>query len=230
MRKINPADICDDFRAEIAGLQTFLSDSMGTATSSKNKSLLAELVFHRAYVAVESFISAWIIGAINRDSSQYLCCRKNAVAQSLQAKFSNWDISHLNYSPPAHIPVADLESLLDPDGWNITFKEYARFESRSSEWLAPSFASKVAGVPSQKKRVIDSAKATRNCIAHQSKSSFTEMNSLLGSLPNAGTARHLRTTVNSISNVGAHLKATAGGKTRVDHYLDEFRSFGGDLA
>ena len=142
MRKINPADICDEFRDEISSLERFLSDTMSTAPSSKNKSLLAELVFHRAYVAVESFVSAWIIGAINRDSSQYITHRSNAVSQSVRDKFASWDVSHLNYSPPPHISVADLEALLDPDGWNITFKDYARFESRCADWLAQNYSSK----------------------------------------------------------------------------------------
>ena len=72
--------------------------------------------------------------------------------------------------------MADLEALLDPDGWNITFKEYAQFESRCADWLVPGYFSKVSGVPNRRKRVIDSAKVIRNCIAHQSNSSFAEMN------------------------------------------------------
>jgi hypothetical protein len=130
----------------------------------------------------------------------------------------------------AEIRRGVAQGLLDPAGWNITFKLYAKFESRSRDWLTQAFVSKVTGVPKQRKEIIDAAKAIRNCIAHQSESSFTEMNTFVGNLPNSGVARHLRTTVNSVSNVGAYLKSTVDGKMRVEHYLDEFKKFGGDLA
>ena len=135
MRKINPADICDEFRDEIGTLETFLTDSLAVAYSSRNKSLLAELVFHRAYVAVESFLSAWIIGAINRDPSKFIAHRTTAITQSLSDKFSPWDALQLTYSPPAHIAVADLTILVDPDGWNLTFKSFDKLKSKCTDWL-----------------------------------------------------------------------------------------------
>jgi hypothetical protein len=229
MRKINPSDICDDFRTEISDLESFLTDSIEVAASSRKKSILAELVFHRGYVAVEAFLSAWFVGAINRDSSQFLTHRSNAVQQSLSAKFSTWDVSHLTYSPPAHISVADLKKLLDPDGWNITFNSFDNLKNKCADLLVPLYRAKVNGVSSQRGKIIDAAKSIRNCIAHQSRSSFTEMNSLVGSLPNAGVAGNLRTSVNSITNVGSHLKSSVGGKMRVEHYLSEFKNLGSDL-
>ena len=229
MRKINPADICDEFRDEIGTLETFLTDSLAVAYSSRNKSLLAELVFHRAYVAVESFLSAWIIGAINRDPSKFIAHRTTAITQSLSDKFSPWDALQLTYSPPAHIAVADLTILVDPDGWNLTFKSFDKLKSKCTDWLTPMYAAKVGAVPNQRQKLIDAAKAIRNCVAHQSRSSFTEMNAHLSALPNAGVCRHLRITLNAIGNVGSHLKAAAGGSTRVSLYLQEFKALGTDL-
>ena len=230
MRKINPSDICDDYRSEIGDLETFWEDSQKVTTSSRNKSLLAELVFHRGYVAVESFLSAWIVGAVNRDSSQFLQHRKNALTQSVSSKFSSWDVAHFSYSPPTHISANDLKTLLDPDGWNITFGSFQKLKERCADWLAPSFLAKIDSVPAQRRKIINAAKAIRNCVAHQSESSFREMNNQVSSLPNSGTCRHLRTSVNSVSNVGSHLKAAAGGKTRVELYLQEFKRLGSDLA
>jgi hypothetical protein len=229
MRKINPADVCDDFRNEISALETFLTDSWNVAASSRDKSFLAELVFHRAYVAVESFLSAWIIGAINRDSSQFIANRTNAITQSLTSKFSAWDATQFTYSPPSHITVSDLQTLVDPDGWNITFKTYDKLKAKCAEWLTDPYKNKVDNVPVHRQKVIDAAKAVRNCIAHQSQSSFTDMNQQIGGLPNTGVCRHLRTTVNSVTNVGSHLKAVAGTSTRVQLYLEEFREFGSNL-
>lgn len=229
MRKINPADICDDFQDEIVTLETLLTNSWKVAASSRDKSFLAELVFHRAYVAVESFLSAWIIGAINRDSSQFISHRTSSITQSVIAKFSAWDASQFAYSPPAHIAVADLQTLVDPDGWNVTFKSFDQLKSKCADWLVAKHKNKVHSVPIQRQKVIDAAKAIRNCIAHQSQSSFTEMKHILSGLPNSGVCRHLRTTVNAVSNVGSHLKAAAGGSTRVQMYLQEFRELGINL-
>lgn len=229
MRKINPADICDDFRDEIITLETFLTDAWAVAASSRDKSFLAELVFHRAYVAVESFLSAWIIGAINRDPSQFITHRTNSITQSVTSKFSAWDAGNLTYSPAAHIAVADLQSLVDPDGWNITFKSYEQLKSKCADWLTVMYKNKVDGVPARRQEIIDAARSIRNCIAHQSKGSFTTMNQQLSGLPNVGVCRHLRTTVNAVSNVGSHLKAVADGSTRVQLYLREFRELGGNL-
>jgi hypothetical protein len=229
MRKINPADICDDFCGEITTLETFLTDSWSVVASSRDKSVLAELVFHRAYVAVESFLSAWIVGAINRDSSQFTSHRANSITQSITDKFSAWDTSQLTYAPPAHIAVADLQPLVDPDGLNVTFKSYEKLKTKCANWLAASYRTKVDLVPIERQKVVDAAKAIRNCVAHQSQSSFTEMNQQLSSLPDSGICQHLRTNVNTVSKIGAHLKATAGGSTRVQLYLREFREFGGNL-
>ncbi|WP_457808913.1 hypothetical protein [Kushneria sp. EE4] len=229
MRKTNPADICQDFRDEISELEVFLKDSMKVSESSKNQSLISEVVFHRGYVAVESFLSAWIIGAINRDSSRYFQARENSIKQSLEAKYSSWDVGHIKYSPPVHIRMEDLKDLIDPDGWNITFKTFDKLELRCADWLAPSFLNKVRRVSSERREIIDAAKSIRNCIAHQSQGSFSEMNEKVGSLSKIGVSKHLQTSVNSVKNVGAHLKAKVGGKMRVQHYLDEFCNLGFDL-
>ena len=79
MRKINPRDICDDFDVEITELTTFFKVTAGGIASDKDRSLLSELVFHRGYVGVEAFLSAWFAGSINQDSTVFLTHRKTRI-------------------------------------------------------------------------------------------------------------------------------------------------------
>jgi hypothetical protein len=230
MRKINPSDVCSDFETEIDALIVFFTSSTQRLSTDKDKSVLAELVFHRGYVAVEAFLSAWFLGAINRDSTQYFTSRKAAITASVEDKYSTWDTTHLDYHPPAHVNVTDLEALLDPDGWNITFRSVAAMIQRANDWLVPQFRGKVRGISTDRAAILDAAKAIRNCIAHQSQGSFDEMKQKLTAIPARGVGTALRRPANAVANVGAYLKAEGhGDKSRVENYLDEFKGLANDL-
>ena len=230
MRKVNPADVCADFETEIDDLIGFFTSSTQKFDADKDKSVLAELVFHRGYVAVEAFFSAWFLGAINRDSTQYFTWRKAAITASVHDKYSAWDVTHLDYHPPSHVHVAALEALLDPDGWNITFKSVAAMTQRANDWLVPQFRGKVRGISVDRAAILDAAKAIRNCIAHQSQGSFDEMKQKLTAIPARGVGNDLRRPVNAVAIVGAYLKAEGhGDKSRVENYLDEFKGLATDL-
>lgn len=222
MRKVDPSSVCDELRDEIAALRLFAERISDLGPTKNDRSRLVELTFHSAYVNAESFLSRWIIGAINRDSSTYIAFRANSIRQSVTSKFSAWDSSKTAYTPPSHISVADLEALLDPDGWNLTFKDFSSFREKCSSWLTAHYVAKIDSVPPAARHALDAAKAIRNCIAHRSKSSFDEMNSRLIGMPAGGVLDHLRTRVNAVTNVGSHLKTVVGGKDRWEHYFDQF--------
>ena len=222
MRKVDPSDVCDEFRDEIAALRQFSERMSALGPTKTERSRLVELTFHSAYVNAESFLSRWIIGAINRDSSAYTAFRANSIRESVKSKYSAWDSSKTTYAPPAHIPVADLERLLDPEGWNLTFKDFATFREKCNSWLTAPYLAKINSVPQAVRHALDAAKAIRNCIAHRSKNSFDEMNTRLTGMPVGGVLYHLRTKVNAVTNVGSHLKTVVGGKARWEHYFDQF--------
>ena len=150
--------------------------------------------------------------------------------QSLESKFSQWDISHTRYSPPQNIPVAQVRSLLDASDKNIAFKDYATMEQHAQEWLAPVYYAKIAGVTPDRKQILDVAKKIRNCIAHRSAESFREMNQTIMAIRQTGSVALLRRSVNSINKVGAYLKAAQPGiNSRVEFFLDEFGAFAHQL-
>jgi hypothetical protein len=190
---------------------------------------LSEIVFHQSYVMLESFISAWFIGCINRDASVCLKFRENAIRNSVGDKFDAKDKSWLSYSPPKHPNVSDLAKLLDKEEKNITFKDYATMERRAKEWLSIPWSSKISSVALDRQVNINAAKAIRNCIAHRSQSSFSEINSVLQNLPNTGTSALLRRDANAVNIVGVYLKSLQQGKTRVEIFLDEFTQLANSL-
>lgn len=235
MRKVDPTDLCLDLINEIIDMRKFyisaaeaLSDE---AHADKQLSLLSEIVFHQSYVMLESFISAWFIGCINRDASVYLRFREKSIRDSVGEKFDAKDNSWLSYSPPPHPDVNVLAKLLDKEEKNITFKTYAKMECRAKEWLSITWSSKISSIALDRQANINAAKAIRNCIAHRSQSSFREMNNVLQNLPNTDTSTLLRRNINAVNNVGAYLKALPlqQGKTRVEIFLDEFTQFADSL-
>ena len=223
MRKKNPTAICDQFKSEMDGLVTFRADLISCAVSASNQSLLAALVFHRGFVSLESFLSAWFLAAINRDSSQFVSHREQKIRDLVKSEISQWDESKLSYSPPKHISVADLTSLVDPDDQNITFYDYEAIKKSADKWLAPAYRAKVDAINYPLPKIYRAAKTIRNCIAHQSQSSFDKMNSTLTALPNHLVCGQLRNHVRSVNNVGVHLKAVFDGKTRAEIYIEQFK-------
>ncbi|CAG1008659.1 hypothetical protein ANAEL_03702 [Anaerolineales bacterium] len=226
MRKVDPTDLCRSLTDEISELRQFYLDTTiainAKARTDRQLSLLSELVFHQSYVMFESFISAWFIGCINRDASQFLRFRENTVRQSVKDKFDTRDETWLSYSPPKHPRVNDLARLLDKEEKNVTFKDYAAMEQRAKDWLTNAWSSKVSGITLDQRAIIDAAKVIRNCIAHRSQSSFKEMNDVLQNLPTTGASAFLRRDVNAVKVVGAYLKSLRQEKTRVEIFLDEF--------
>ena len=229
MRKKNPTAICDEFKSEMDALVTFRSDLINCAVSAGNQSLLAALVFHRGFVSLESFLSAWFLAAINKDSSQFTSHREKRIRDLVSSEISTWDESKLSFSPPKHISVTDLTTLVDPDEQNLTFYDYDALKKQSDKWLAAVYRTKVDSINYPLPRIYRAAKTIRNCIAHQSKSSFDKMNSTLTALPNHLVCAHLRNNIRSVNDVGVHLKAAFAGVTRAEIYIDQFKKIADKL-
>ena len=229
MRKKNPTDICDQFIKEMDSFIKFRKELVGCAVSDGNQSLLAALVFHRAYVSLESFLSAWFLAAINRDPSQFFQQRESKIRNLVKTEISHWDDTKISYSPPKHIKVDDLTPLIDPNERNLNFYDHADMKEKASRWLITSYSNKINAINFPLPRIYRATKTIRNCIAHQSQSSFDTMNATLKALPNTGVCVHLRKDIRAVSDVGAHLKSVFGGKTRTDIYIEQFKKIASKL-
>ncbi|MCA9028961.1 MAG: hypothetical protein KDA86_27415 [Planctomycetaceae bacterium] len=229
MRKKDPTAICNQFKSEMDSFIKFRSDLVSCAGSASNQSHLAAIVFHRAFVSLESYLSAWFVAAINRDSTQFLAHRESKIRDLVKSEISAWDENKLTYSPPIHISVSDLTVLVDPDEKNLTFYDHPDMQKKAAKWLSPAYKAKVDSIKFPLPNIYRAAKTIRNCIAHQSKSSFDAMNTTLNALPNTGVCGQLRNHVNSVNNVGSHLKAVFNGKTRTEIYLEQFKKIADQL-
>jgi len=234
MRKVDPTALCSDLQKEIDSLLEFYRAAVDLMrlrgeNPKKHISLLAEVVFHRGCVAVESFLSAWFVGCLNQDAAVYVEWLKNSIRQSISNKCGLCIDTFVEFKTPKHLSRHVVEELLDPEGKNVTFCDLDEMEKRAREWLVPIWASKISGIPRNRKVILNTARAIRNCIAHQSTRSFHEMNEAIKRLPKEDVATHLRIKTNSVKKVGSYLRTRMNGKSRVEIFFEEFKRFAGNL-
>lgn len=241
MNKKNINKLSIDFHEEIDSLLTFYSETVpaigkrlasgGSPGYDSHNSVLAEVVFHRGFVAVESFLSDWFIACINHNPSAYLKWRETAINNSVEDRFGKWYVEHfLTYRRLTHLKQSVIEELVNPEGENVTFSYHDQLKQRASDWLSPEWNSKVASVDKNRLLILDGAKKIRNRIAHNSRRSLTEMNDALKSLLKRGNALLLRPEKNSIKKVGSYLKAKPkNDRTRLQIFFEEFKGFADDL-
>jgi len=67
-------------------------------------------------------------------------------------------------------------------------------------------------------RLIETSRAIRDFIAHQSQGSKRRMNELLSTIETGGHNRHLARGANEVHSVGSYLKAVHGGQRRLHRY------------
>ena len=180
MRKADPLGLCEQVQDRLAQLHEFYDDAWaafnGDQHAAARQSTLGELVFHRAYVELESFLSAYFVACINRNAGTFVDSRRSQIEASVRAKYPGTTVDYVAFEPPNHLTVAAVGGLVDGNEQNLTFGSYAQMVDRAQQWLAPEWAAKIVAVPVSRQRVVDAAKAIRNCIAHQSKASFDSMN------------------------------------------------------
>ncbi len=230
MRKVRPQDIRDEFvnfvderlnhydRVEIA--------VKGTHHEKRDMSILSETTLHSTYVAFECFISDLILAYINRDFSVYQSFVSNRINQSVESKFGNWAAGRITFARTKHIKAPELEAILDPESYNLTFKDVATLKQRLNDWVAAPHKDAIVNLNDPDTKLIDTVHSIRNFIAHQSKNAKKIMNTNLSNVvtgaacPNAGLSRG----VHDIHDVGAFLKSMANGERRVKTFANRLSS------
>lgn len=235
MRKVRPQDVRADFDAlvveRLAHFDRVEVALSGSAHEKRDLSLLAETTLHSCYVAFECFISDLLLAYVNRDASQYQATLKGRMEASTKEKFGLWAQSRLNFVPVKHIKLGDLESLLDPDDYNVTFKDIATLKQRFHDWVAAPLKNPVVNLAGPDVRLIDLAHAIRDFIAHKSSTAKNVMNDRLAAVTTGPACpnTHLQRGPHEIHDVGAYLKATTGGIRRVKRLVARLQSIGAAL-
>lgn len=229
MRKVAPDDVRNGFRDFVnARVEYFDRASEYLANKPHQEhdlTVLSETTLQSTYVAFEGFMSDLLIAYINRDFSQYQANLAARVTSSITDKFGAFAAARSTFTPIKHIKLGDLEALLDPNGWNQTFKNVERMKQRFAELVTPALGARVAAVHDADARLIDAMHAIRNFISHGSTGSKDVMNNALAGISTGPGCINepLRRVVHKIHSVGSYLKANVGGKPRVKVYMERIR-------
>lgn len=224
MRKIRPQDVKQDFAdfvdERLEYFQRVETLLLGTQHEKRDISILSETTLHAVYVAFECFLSDLFLAYMNRDFSQYQATLKTKIANSNREKFGQWAESRLSFSTVAHVKIEQIESILDPDSYNLTFKSVDVLKQRANDWLAVPLRNGITGISAPDTRLIDCVHAIRNFIAHQSPNAKNQMNSALATVTqgHACPNLYLGRGVHVVHDIGAFLKSSIAGQRRVQRY------------
>src|SRR5712675_1572468 len=121
MRKVDPADVRKDFDSTASAIIAHFNRLAIALTDTSNKegdiSQLATQSFLAMFVAFERFISDLILAYLNRNFSVYEAQLANRVNTSIAERFGKGVKSLITIQTKKHVPVTELEDILDPDGW-----------------------------------------------------------------------------------------------------------------
>ena len=228
MRKRNLDTVFKDFKEDLKGLRTFYKKALtGLKAQDEERNqhgTLCELVFQSAYVAFETYVSSLFVGYINNDVSAFSEAQEKRILKLIEDEVGVWQKDRTKFSPEPHIPMEQVEELIDPNGYNLTFKSTAEMVKRAKKWLAPKHASGFDALTKGDSAFLDAARSVRNCLAHQSKSSFERMNDCLGLVELVGAYAAFHRGVKLKEDIGAYLRSDAGGQSRLLAYLESLES------
>lgn len=224
MRKVRPQDVKQDFAdfvaERLAYFQRVETLLLGTQHEKRDISTLSATTLHAVYVAFECFLSDLFLAYMNRDFSQYQANLRAKIATSNRDKFGQWAESRINFSTVAHIKIEQIESILNPESFNLTFKSVDVLKQRANEWLADPLRNGITEISEPDARLIDCVHAIRNFIAHQSPNAKSRMNTALAGVvqSNACPNLHLGRGRHDVHDIGAFLKSRMAGQRRVQRY------------
>lgn len=224
MRKRSLDTVFGDFKADLKSLRTFYKKALtGLKAQDEEKSqhgTLCELVFQSAYVAFETYISSLFVGFINNDVSVFSADQEKRILTLVENEIGVWHKARTKFVPDVHIPLEQVEELIDPNGYNLTFKTTSDMVKRAKKWLVTKHASGFVALTKGDIAFLDAARSIRNCLAHQSKSSYERMNACLGSSELVGQYAPFHRGANLKEDIGAYLRSVANGQCRLLSYLD----------
>jgi hypothetical protein len=228
MRKVDPAGVRADFDASARDIVEFFDRTCaalgGTPTKESDISRLATTSFLALFVVFERFLSDLFLAYLNRDFSVYQARLATRVTTSIEDKFGRAVVQLVSLKTKAHVSVDEIENVVDPDGWNLTFPSVDNLKTRADEWLGATYATRVKTIGASEARLIETARAVRNFIAHQSSGSKQRMNEALATVETGGHNRHLARGQREVHAVGSYLKATHAGLRRFHRYGSGLRA------
>ena len=207
MRKISPVGVRDDFRDQLAALVGFHDLGFGGFSNETDQSTFVEHSLLAAAVIWEGFVSDMFIAYINGDATRFKQHLRDLFDEHLKTGATPKRVFETfgSIKFPGHLTKAQVQSLADNVGNNITFANFDALEERARTCLVAAHSAKFTGLTAQQKAIVNAVVALRNHVAHRSQRSLDAMNEVLGRGVLHPTG--LRRGDNKFHNVGAWLKA-----------------------
>jgi len=222
VRKVDRAGVLADFQNSctdlVARFDRLVASATATTTSDGDISFLATQSFLTLFVSFERFCSDLVLAYMNADFSKYQADLASRIDASIAGKFNSATAALVKFNPKLHVSVSELEELVDPTGWNLTFQTTSKLKEFATKSLIDAHAARINAITLPEGRLIDSARAIRDFIAHQSRGSKARMNDCLSTIEVGGHNNHLGRGVNEVRLVGVYLKAEHGGQMRLHRY------------
>jgi hypothetical protein len=193
VRTLNPDAVVDQFingvgaaRDRYLAIYEVLARAEGTDLTLR-KSLTADFAF-RVGTEWELFQHRWHLAAISKRPATFV----SLVQKRLDVGLEKGEARHILETLWADVTtvhrrlsVDQIDALIDPDGYNVTFKDGQAWAAEAGKHLDPHHADLVRNIVSdpQNESLVALVKAVRNAIAHNSANSLDLLNSHIRSRP-----------------------------------------------
>lgn len=224
MRKVDPATVYQRLSKELDTLKSLYNRGnkglRGRTHGDLYRGKLAEIVFHKAYVAFEIFVSDLFVGLINRDPWTYQEWKIRREYQRIAEAVSPWIYQRTTITPKSHLRVDEVREVLDPNRYNVTFSSARYMRKRAKQWLSPRNAIGILSLNVSDRDFLNCAVSLRNFVAHESHSAHQTMNNQLVRVAKTGANTEFNRSTHGVNSVGAYLRSVKLGKSRVVHYIE----------
>lgn len=225
MRTQDPAGVRSDFLSSLVDIETAFKATQVGVADEQAKRLIAEYLLVAVATLFEGFLSDLFVAYINRDSEKFRGFLIGKISIAAEDEYAKRAVKHVERSMP-HLSVDRIKEILDPTGYNITFKSTAKMKEAAGTWLSDADKAHIVGVAAAECAVIDFVKAVRNYLAHRSEAARAKIDEALFAtdLPDV-----FRRNTNSVGDVGAYLLNKQSGQLRFEHMLNHVRQLGAKL-
>ena len=165
-------------------------------------------------VRFEVFKSDWFIAAVNREPARFSNHLTDQVRKRVRGKRDLKPLEdRIEVQLPAHPTLAEVDDLLNPDGWNVSAATATEFKDLAGAVLDGDYATRARTIGARNRRTIETVSALRNLVVHHSPRSQLNWEVAFA----AATDRDLRKpqTPPTASEIPRFLHAPGNGRRRV---------------
>lgn len=202
-----PAQVVTAFQKAVVSTLDFHDDLLLAVAKHPRKKSLENMLVEQCVLGVtvlwEGFIHDLIVAYIEQRSDECVRFHRDRVTQSIKEKnqiFLTW----ITINVPAVLSKTDIESMVDPKGWNITAESAAAL-SKLTNQILPGSAARKFSLNEVDGKFVDLTISIRNYLSHHSAGSLTLMKRKLVEFQKADKISPLR---GQFTQMGPYLMRT----------------------